>query len=166
MNKCVLLALRHFFLFRARVFSRALGSVARREPARTPYASVGPSQGPWHVLWEFEVASSLGEGFRARRAIYAHANPRTWYLWYILTWIKKIMRYLWSSMSMMSPDVSWWWKGTQQDCTSMILRPSSHAKFIQPTTQPEQTNPQSNPDTTLLRTRNILLSIFIGQHKK
>ena len=40
-NMCVFLALRHFFLFRPRFFPRALGSVARREPARTPHASLG-----------------------------------------------------------------------------------------------------------------------------
>ena len=79
MYKCVL-ALRHFFLFQPRVFLRALGAVARKEPARTPYASLGPGQGPWHVLWGFKAASSLGEGFRARRAIQAHANPRTKYI--------------------------------------------------------------------------------------
>ena len=33
---------RHFFLFRPRVFSRALGSRARREPARTPRRKCGP----------------------------------------------------------------------------------------------------------------------------
>ena len=35
---------RHFFLFRPRVFPRALGSVAHREPSRTPYASLGPAE--------------------------------------------------------------------------------------------------------------------------
>ena len=40
---------------------------------------------------------------------------------------------------------------TQHDCcTSMVLRPS-YAKLIQPTTRPKQTNPQPNPNTTLLR---------------
>ena len=39
------------FLFRPWVFSRALCSVARREPARTPHASLGPGRGPRHVLW-------------------------------------------------------------------------------------------------------------------
>ena len=77
--KCVFLAPPHFFLFRPRVFSRALGSVARREPPRTLGASVGPGRCPaggtcsggskWHV--------PLGEGFRARRAIQVYANPRT-----------------------------------------------------------------------------------------
>ena len=75
--KCASLALRHFFLFRPWIFPRALGSVARREPGRTPHASLGPGRGPWHVLWGFKVESPLGEGFRARRAIQAHANPRT-----------------------------------------------------------------------------------------
>ena len=32
-----------------------------------------------------------------------------------------------------------------------LLRPSSYAKLIQPTTQHKQTNPQPNPDTTLVR---------------
>ena len=73
----VFFTLRHFFLFRPRVFPRALGSVARREPARTPHASLGPGRGPWHVLWGFKVASPLGEAFRARRAIQALENPRT-----------------------------------------------------------------------------------------
>ena len=70
--------LRHFFLFRPRVFPRALGSVAHREPARTQYASLGPGRGPWHVLWELKVARPLGEAFRARRAIQTRANPRTY----------------------------------------------------------------------------------------
>ena len=74
--KCVFLAHRHFFLFRPRVFSRVLGSVARREPVRTPRASLGPGRGPQHVLWGLEVASP-GEGFRARRDMHVHANPRT-----------------------------------------------------------------------------------------
>ena len=64
-----------FFLFRPRVFPRALGSMAHREPARTPYASLGPGRGPWHVLWGLKVARPLGEAFRARRAIQVHANP-------------------------------------------------------------------------------------------
>ena len=40
MYKCFLLSLRHFFLFRPHVFSRALGSVARREPTRNTTAQV------------------------------------------------------------------------------------------------------------------------------
>ena len=77
MYKHVFLTLRHFCLFWPRVFPRALGSVARREPAQTPQASLDPGRGPWHVLWGFKVASPLGEGFRARRAIQPHPNPRT-----------------------------------------------------------------------------------------
>ena len=69
-----------FFLFRPRVCGRALGSVAYRGPARTPYASLGSGRGLWHVLWGFKVARSLGEAFRARRAIQAHTNPRTYYI--------------------------------------------------------------------------------------
>ena len=75
MYKSVFFTLRHFFLFRPRVFPRVLGSMAHREPARTPYASLGPGQGPWHVLWGFKVAHPVGEAFRAHRAIQAHANP-------------------------------------------------------------------------------------------
>ena len=52
MSKCVFLALWHFFLFRPLVFSRALGSVARREPARTPRRKFGP--------WSMSVARALG----------------------------------------------------------------------------------------------------------
>ena len=70
----VFFTLRHFFLFRPRVFPRALGSVAHREPSRTQYASLGPGLGPWHVLWGLKVARPLGEAFRARRAIQAHVN--------------------------------------------------------------------------------------------
>ena len=70
-------ALRHFFLFRPRVFPRALGSVARREPARIPHAGLGPGRGPWHVSWGSKVASPFGEGFPTRGAIQVHANPRT-----------------------------------------------------------------------------------------
>ena len=44
--KCVFLAHWHFFLFRPRVFSRALGTVARREPARTPRRKFGPWPSP------------------------------------------------------------------------------------------------------------------------
>ena len=71
------LALQHFLLFRRRVFPRALGSVARREPARTPYASLESSRGPWDVLLGVKVARPLGEAFRSPRAIQAHVNPRT-----------------------------------------------------------------------------------------
>ena len=66
-----------FFLFRLPAFSRALGSAARREPTRTPRACLGPGRGPRHMLWGFQVASPLGEGFQARRAIQVHTNPRT-----------------------------------------------------------------------------------------
>ena len=76
MCKRVFLALWHFFLFRPRVFSRVLGSVVRREHARTPRWSLGPGLLPRHVLWGFKAASPPGKGFRARRAIQAHANTR------------------------------------------------------------------------------------------
>ena len=71
------LADRHFFLFRLRVFPRALGFGARRSPPEHEGASVAPGRAPRHVLWGFKVASNHGEAFRARRAIQAHANPRT-----------------------------------------------------------------------------------------
>ena len=100
--KCVFLALQHFFLFRPPVFPRALGSVARREPARTPHASLGPGRGPWHVPWGFKVASPLGEGFRARRAIQAPANPRTG-----LKRIRRLICCLVSRMPSISSDHTW-----------------------------------------------------------
>ena len=71
------LALQHFFSLPAAVFPRALGSVASREPARTPYASLDPSRGPWDVLLGFKVARPLGDAFRSPRAIQAHVNQRT-----------------------------------------------------------------------------------------
>ena len=40
-------------------------------------ASVRPGRCPWHVLWGVKVTSNHGEAFRARRAIQAHANPRS-----------------------------------------------------------------------------------------
>ena len=52
MYKCVFLVLRIFFLFRPRVFSRAPGSGARREPARAPRRKCGP--------WSRSVARALG----------------------------------------------------------------------------------------------------------
>ena len=73
--KCDFFTLRHFFLFRPRLFPRDLGSVAHREPARTQCASLGPGRGPWHVIWGLKVSSLLWKAFRARRAIQAHANP-------------------------------------------------------------------------------------------
>ena len=45
-----------------------------------------------------------------------------------------------------------------------VWRPSFYVKLIQPTTQPKQTNPQPNPNTTLLRV--IIVNINTGQHKK
>ena len=45
----------------------------------------------------------------------------------------------------------------------MVMRPSSYAKLIQPTTQPKQTNPQPNPNTLL---RDIIVKYCIEQHKK
>ena len=86
--------LRHFFLFRPRGFPRDLGSVAHTEPARTPYASLGSGRGLWHVLWGFKVARPLGEAFRARRAIQAHANPRTYYIINRLKKVRRLMRCL------------------------------------------------------------------------
>ena len=54
--------LQHFFLFRPRVFPRALGSVAHTEPARTPYASLGPGRGPWHVLSRGVASGTFARG--------------------------------------------------------------------------------------------------------
>ena len=64
------------FLFRPRAFPRALGSVARREPATISRARLSPGRGPWHVLGEVKAASPIGEGFRGRRAIQVHSNAR------------------------------------------------------------------------------------------
>ena len=96
---------RRFFLFRPRVFSRALGSGARREPARTPRRRCSPGRGPWYVLWGFKVACNRGEAYRARKAIQAHANPRKYY--------KNVRRLMWNLgywMSSISSDTTWWWK--------------------------------------------------------
>ena len=70
------LVLRNSFLFRPRVFPRALGSVAHREPDRTPNVTLSAGRCPWHVLRGLKVARQRGEGFRARRAIRAPANRR------------------------------------------------------------------------------------------
>ena len=43
----------------------------------------------------------------------------------------------------------------------MIWRPSSYANFFQPTTQPKETNPQPNLNTTLLRII-IIINIYRG----
>ena len=75
--KCVLFSLRHSFLFRPRVFPHGLGSVARREPVRTPHASLGPSQGPWHVLWgsKWQVRSGRdSEHVEPSRPMQTHVN--------------------------------------------------------------------------------------------
>ena len=77
LSKCVFLAHRHFLLFRPQVFSRALGSVARGESARTPLRKCEPWQTSVARALGFKVACLHGEAFRARRAIQARANPRT-----------------------------------------------------------------------------------------
>ena len=92
MYQCVFFAHRHFFLFRPRAFSRALGSVARREPARTPRARLGLGKGPQHVLWGFKLASPLEEGFRARTAI--QVRPTAHVISGILNVINAVRRYL------------------------------------------------------------------------
>ena len=67
-------------------------------------AGVGPSQGPWHVLWGLNVTSNYGEAFRARRSIQAHANPRTGK--------KKVQRFMWYLGSRKCRETcTWWWKG-------------------------------------------------------
>ena len=47
----------------------------------------------------------------------------------------------------------------QQNRTSMIWRPSTYAKSIQPNSKPKQTNPHPNPNTTLLRVI-IIVNIY------
>ena len=60
MYKCVFLAHRHFFLSRPRVVSRALGSLARREPVGTPASNGRP--------WPTSVARAL--------AVQSRKSPR------------------------------------------------------------------------------------------
>ena len=68
---------RHIFLFRPRVFLRALDLVAHREPTRTSYPSLCPGRGPLHVLRGLKVAPPIGEAFGACTAIQVHTNSRT-----------------------------------------------------------------------------------------
>ena len=103
--KMCFLALQHFFSLPAAVFPRALGSVASREPARTPYASLDPSRGPWDVLLGFKVARPLGDAFRSPRAIQAHVNQRTENVMNRLKNVRPLMWYLGSWMSSLSSDV-------------------------------------------------------------
>ena len=70
-------------------------------------ASVDPGRGPWHVRWGFKAASNHLEALRARRAIQAHANPRTRYRFKN---VRRPMRYLGLWMSSTSSDITWWWK--------------------------------------------------------
>ena len=79
---------------------------ARPDPIRK-LGSLGPGRGPWHVLWGFKVARPLGEAFRARRAIQAHANPRTYYIINRLENVQSLMWYLGSWMSSMSSDIAY-----------------------------------------------------------
>ena len=77
MYKSVFLAHRHVLVFRPRVFSRTLGSVARWEHAGTPRLKCGPGRRTWHALWGFKVARPHGEAFRSRGAVQPPANPHT-----------------------------------------------------------------------------------------
>ena len=136
-----------FFLFRPGVFPRALGSVAHREPARTQYASLGPTRGPWHVLWRLKVARPLGEGFRARRAIQAHANPHVHNT--LVTGLKKVRRPMWylgSWMSSMSTDITYLVMENMQPFIlySINLRPS-FAKLIITSYKPTHNQPYCVP---------------------
>ena len=47
--------------------------------------------------------------------------------------------------------------------TSMIWRPSSYVKLIQPETQPKQTNPQPNPNATVLRIAIVVKTLTAAQ---
>ena len=76
-NKCVFCAHRLFFCSGRGSFLVLSAPGRAGSPPKHHGASVGPDRGPWHVLWEFKVASSNGEAFRARRAIQVHANRRT-----------------------------------------------------------------------------------------
>ena len=55
-TKCIFFAHRQRFISRPRVFPRALGCGARRGPARTLGASLGPGRAPWRVVWALKVA--------------------------------------------------------------------------------------------------------------
>ena len=57
--KCVFFTLRHFFLFRPRVFPRALGSVAHREPPGTNTQVWAPAEvrGTCSGGWKWHVRS-------------------------------------------------------------------------------------------------------------
>ena len=77
MYKCVFFARRYFFSSGRGSF--LVLSAPGQEGSLPEHrgASVGPGRGPRHALWGLKVASNHGEAFRARRAIQAHANPRT-----------------------------------------------------------------------------------------
>ena len=78
MYKCVFFCTSAFFSSSGRESFLVLSSLGHAgSPPEHHAASVGPGRGPWHVLWGFKVASNHVEAFRARRAIQAHANPRT-----------------------------------------------------------------------------------------
>ena len=79
-----LLCVNVFFLLIGVLFSSGGGSFLvfsapghEGSPPELHGVSVGLGRGPWHALSWFKVASNHGEAFRARRAIQAHANPRT-----------------------------------------------------------------------------------------
>ena len=81
----VFLALRHFFLFRLRVVFRALGSVARRDPAQTPCATFDPDRGPW--LTEVRGTSSGGSKSHVPSGKHAgnvESHPGPWKPTYML----------------------------------------------------------------------------------
>ena len=69
---------RHAFLFWLRVVSRALGCGARRGPACTLGARLGPGRGPWRVIWASKVAgpgSFSRDRVPHRRAVQDQRNP-------------------------------------------------------------------------------------------
>ena len=69
-------AVRHFFSSGRGPFLVLSAPWHAGSPPEHHGASVGPGRRPWHVLWGFKLASPLEKGFRAPRAIQAHANPR------------------------------------------------------------------------------------------
>ena len=74
------ITLRHFFSLSAAIRSSCPRLCGTQGACPNPIPNVGPGRGPWHVLWLLKVARPLGEAFRARRLLQAHANPRTEYI--------------------------------------------------------------------------------------
>ena len=96
-----------FFLFRPRVFPRALGSVARREPARTPCASWTRAEvrdtcsggSTWHVR----------SGRHFERVELSGPMQTHVHIYFLTGWknVRRLMWYLGSWMSSISSDITY-----------------------------------------------------------